>query len=590
MKEQDYKTTALSRLTDRHRSDETFLAILDTLVELKSQRQQQYLDIADTFLDIDKSEGKNLDLIGKLIGEERTLVNFIDRSYFGFLGARLSESYDIGYWYSLYKNKYGTLRTLTDEEYRRVLKARIVKNSSDNNRNSFIEVLNILSGNTNSSVIESYNNTAITVNVEDVDGLVSYYLSKYKSDRNLIPVPLGRRLNINHVTPNGGGVSPPTISCEGAIDSIGIGDISYEHVVKVNGVEIDLLNDVISSSDGIYTVQKGDIIFLAKLEIEGAIGFKNNSVNNLVFEIDVSSNLYDEPIHTNWIKPAFGQPDNPTYFYDAVNKIITFCLSPTINDEIPSNEMHFTTLAGNIEYVGTQGDQILLSDGTIVDVTVTDDVVAFNVPAGKHIVKLVETVDRYNYVSVGGEALVELHNFPTLSSVDFFNAYLSPNLVKVPTVLPSNIIDLAAMFYGATSFNQDISGWDVSNVNNMSGMFYEASSFNQDISGWNTSNVTDMNSMFRDAIAFNQNISAWDVSNVTNMTAMFYGAEAFDQDISNWDVSDVDGMISMFSYASTFNQDLSSWCVTNIISLPVGFDNNAINWTLPRPVWGTCPA
>ena len=198
MKEQDYKTTALSRLTDRHRSDETFLAILDTLVEIKSQRQQQYLDIADTFLDIDKSEGKNLDLIGKLIGEERTLVNFIDRSYFGFLGARLSESYDIGYWYSLYKNKYGTLRTLTDEEYRRVLKARVVKNSSDNNRNSFIEVLNILSGNTNSSVIESYYNTAITVNVEDVDGLVSYYLSKYKSDRNLIPVPLGRRLNVIH--------------------------------------------------------------------------------------------------------------------------------------------------------------------------------------------------------------------------------------------------------------------------------------------------------------------------------------------------------------------------------------------------------
>ena len=34
MKEQDYKTTARSRLTDRHRSDETFLAILDTLIEM----------------------------------------------------------------------------------------------------------------------------------------------------------------------------------------------------------------------------------------------------------------------------------------------------------------------------------------------------------------------------------------------------------------------------------------------------------------------------------------------------------------------------------------------------------------------------
>lgn len=202
MQEQDYKTIARSRLTDRHRSDEAFLAILDTLIELKEERQREYLSLADTFLDIDKSTGENLDVIGRLIGEERTLVNFIDRSYFGFLGARLSEAYDFGYWYSLYKNKYGTLRTLTDEEYRRVLKARVIKNSSDSNRNSFLEVINILSNNKSSVVTEGLDNTAISVEVEDYDGLVSYYLSKYKNDRNLIPVPLGRRLNVSYVEVN----------------------------------------------------------------------------------------------------------------------------------------------------------------------------------------------------------------------------------------------------------------------------------------------------------------------------------------------------------------------------------------------------
>lgn len=202
MEEQDYKTIARSRLTDRHRSDDTFLAILDTLIEIKEVRQQEYISLSDTLLDIDKSTGKNLDLIGKLIGEERTLVNFIDRAYFGFLGARLAEPYDFGYWYSLYKNKYGTLRTLTDEEYRRVLKARVVKNSSDNNRNSFLEVLNILSNNESSLVAEGLDNTAISVEVEDYDGLVSYYLSKYKNDRNLIPVPLGRRLNVTYADIN----------------------------------------------------------------------------------------------------------------------------------------------------------------------------------------------------------------------------------------------------------------------------------------------------------------------------------------------------------------------------------------------------
>lgn len=196
MQEQDYKTIAQSRLTDRHRNDETFLAILDTLIELKEERQREYLSLSETFLDIDKSTGKNLDVIGRLIGEERTLVNFIDRSYFGFLGARLSEAYDVGYWYSLYRNKYGTLRTLTDEEYRRVLKARVIKNSSDNSRESFLEILNILSNNNFSVITESLDNSAILVEIEDYDGLVSYYLSKYKSDRNLIPVPMGRRITI----------------------------------------------------------------------------------------------------------------------------------------------------------------------------------------------------------------------------------------------------------------------------------------------------------------------------------------------------------------------------------------------------------
>ena len=238
MEEQDYKTIARSRLTDRHRSDEVVLAILDTAIEIKEQRQAQYLEIASKLLDIDESTGKNLDLIGNLIGESRTLVNFIDRPYFGFMGARLAESYDVGYWYSLYKNKYGTLRTLSDEEYRRVLKARVIKNSSDNNRNSLLEVLNVLSGNTSTIVIEDVDNKAISVQVEDNDGLVSYYLSKYKSDRNLIPVPLGRRIGISYSESS----DTPTISCDGAIpscelqhdsDRVTLGEIS---AISLNGI------------------------------------------------------------------------------------------------------------------------------------------------------------------------------------------------------------------------------------------------------------------------------------------------------------------------------------------------------------------
>ena len=134
-----------------------------------------------------------------------------------------------------------------------------------------------------------------------------------------------------------------------------------------------------------------------------------------------------------------------------------------------------------------------------------------------------------------------------------------------------------------------INEWNVSDVNTMEGMFWNAHQFNSNISTWNTKGVTNMELMFSAAYDFNSDISNWNVSNVQEMTGMFDVASNFNADISNWNVANVIFMGSMFFNAFQFNQDLSSWCVANILSLPVDFDTGALSWTLPRPVWGTCP-
>jgi surface protein len=88
--------------------------------------------------------------------------------------------------------------------------------------------------------------------------------------------------------------------------------------------------------------------------------------------------------------------------------------------------------------------------------------------------------------------------------------------------------------------------------------------------------------------SFNQDISGWDVSSVVNMGAMFREAQSFNQGISNWDVSNVYSMSTMFLGAASFNQDLSDWCVLNIPSVPSLFAGSSSLDSSHFPLWGTC--
>merc|ERR1712176_1564609 len=67
------------------------------------------------------------------------------------------------------------------------------------------------------------------------------------------------------------------------------------------------------------------------------------------------------------------------------------------------------------------------------------------------------------------------------------------------------------MFSGASSFNADVSAWNVSNVTTMHDMFYRASSFNHDIGSWNVSKVIDMWGIISNAESFNAGISVWNL-------------------------------------------------------------------------------
>lgn len=138
-------------------------------------------------------------------------------------------------------------------------------------------------------------------------------------------------------------------------------------------------------------------------------------------------------------------------------------------------------------------------------------------------------------------------------------------------------------------------------ITNMSELFYQYSHSHNptiNLNHWDVSNVTTMKSMFERenelaSTYLTPVISNWDVSNVLDMSEMFRngfgGSPGFNGDLSSWDVSSVTNMTAMFFNNTVFNQDLSMWCVTNIPTEPTNFDTGATNWSLPKPVWGTCP-
>ena len=133
---------------------------------------------------------------------------------------------------------------------------------------------------------------------------------------------------------------------------------------------------------------------------------------------------------------------------------------------------------------------------------------------------------------------------------------------------------------------------DVSNVLDMASMFEGASSFNQNIGGWDVTDANTMASMFKNATSFNQNLEFWDPENVTNYSSMFEGAVLFNQDISKWPVLKGTNMENMFKNATSFNQNLTFWLLTPTSGLPTltnmfqtsGMVGNTFGLTTPTPL------
>jgi Mycoplasma protein of unknown function, DUF285 len=124
------------------------------------------------------------------------------------------------------------------------------------------------------------------------------------------------------------------------------------------------------------------------------------------------------------------------------------------------------------------------------------------------------------------------------------------------------------IFCNALVVNSNLSGWDVSNVKDMSFIFNYATIFQGiGVEMWNTSRVETMVAMFCNASSFNANLSQWDVSKVKNTDSIFWGAVSFKGNgIGSWNTSQIEIMDSMFDTTISFDANLSKWDTSKVVN------------------------
>lgn len=158
----------------------------------------------------------------------------------------------------------------------------------------------------------------------------------------------------------------------------------------------------------------------------------------------------------------------------------------------------------------------------------------------------------------------------------------------------SNIQTMNHVFNG-TSFTHDLDNWDMGSAVTIHAMF-GSTAYNGDITGWVfTSAIIDISWIFANATSFNRDISGWNVASVTNTSNMFGGASSFDQDLTGWLVPQVTNMATMLDNCgmSTANYDaflvmLEAQEASMQVAVPLGAQG--LTYTLAPAPGGTARA
>ena len=176
---------------------ENLKKLIEVILGQYQKDQEKYLWLIDNILNLEVAEKWHLDFIGNLVGQDRFLANFDQEKYFGFLGSYQSETLGTlsdpnvgGYWNSVDNFISSSARRLNDEEYKRIIKARIIYNNSNCLMNDLVSVVNLITNRTDNR-ISLVKHGQLVIKSNDESGLLTYFFDRLELEDNILPITYG---------------------------------------------------------------------------------------------------------------------------------------------------------------------------------------------------------------------------------------------------------------------------------------------------------------------------------------------------------------------------------------------------------------
>ena len=175
------------------RESENLNKIIESIFSAYQSQQVDFLWLAENILDIDEATEWHLDFIGNIVGQDRFSLDFNTEPYFGFDKSYQSETFNVGYWNSRSYFNTSSSRRLNDDEYRRLIKARAIYNSSTCTTDELLEVINLITDRTDNR-IQVKSHGIIEISSQDTTGILAYFVEKPEGFDNILPVVAGVRI------------------------------------------------------------------------------------------------------------------------------------------------------------------------------------------------------------------------------------------------------------------------------------------------------------------------------------------------------------------------------------------------------------